>query len=193
MIADMLDAIAFLDLRIAMALHHEARPALTEFMRAVSALHSQAALCVYAAAFAAWLARRRDGIGVAMVACVVPVGLAINGALKHLFGRARPSFADALPALTTYSFPSGHAAGATLLYGAILAWGLPRIASAPLRRALLAGAVLMVVLVAFSRLYLGAHFLSDVVGAILWSSAWVALCAAGARALERRRAARRAE
>jgi len=111
-------------------------------------------------------------------------------ALKHFFQRARPSFTDALPTLTTYSFPSGHAAGATLLYGAILAWCLPRIASARLRRALFAAGVAMVALVAFSRLYLGAHFLSDVVGALLWSSAWVALCVAIARAMERRRAAR---
>jgi undecaprenyl-diphosphatase len=93
--------------------------------------------------------------------------------LKGVFGRVRPWVALGLPApiMTPHdpSFPSGHAAGCFCV-AAFLAVGLP--AAWPARRgqanAVVAIAVTLAVLIALSRVYLGAHFPGDVlVGALL--------------------------
>jgi undecaprenyl-diphosphatase len=121
-----------------------------------------------------WRAKQRNW-AITLLA-VVPLGLAINVLLKHLFARTRPSFEDPLLVLDTYSFPSGHVAGATLFYGFLVAYFWRRIRSPGGRAASVAAAVILAGLVAFSRIYLGVHFLSDVVGAAAWSLAWLALC-----------------
>jgi undecaprenyl-diphosphatase len=65
--------------------------------------------------------------------------------------------------LATYSFPSGHAVASTLFYGTVCVLGLEHLRS-PLRRGLAtAAAVGMVLLVSFSRVYLGVHYPVDVV------------------------------
>jgi undecaprenyl-diphosphatase len=147
-------------------------------MAAVSDLHSQLALCIYAALFAIWLARGGERRWAWTVALVVPTGLAINVLLKNAFHRARPHFDDARASLESYSFPSGHTAGATLLYGVIAAYLMSRTQSRPRRIAIAAAAFALVALVGFSRMYLGLHYLSDVVAAMLWAVVWVAACVA---------------
>lgn len=106
----------------------------------------------------------------------------LNVLLKHIFQRARPSFDEPLLTLATYSFPSGHTAAATLLYGVMAAY-LVRTCLG-LRRPLLVGlavatavvmAATMVALVGVSRLYLGVHYLSDIVAATASSTGWLAI------------------
>jgi undecaprenyl-diphosphatase len=114
----------------------------------------------------------------------------LNVALKHVFQRARPSFDDPLLSLLTYSFPSGHTAAATVFYG-LLACYLVRRAHAWRARVLIVlAAVAMVVLVALSRMYLGAHYLSDVLAAAAEGAAWLAICITAVSTLQRRRLAR---
>ena len=81
---------------------------------------------------------------------------------------------EPLAHLTTYSFPSGHAVASTVFYGALCVLVLQRVRSPAWRVAALAGAVAMVLLVAFSRVYLGAHYLSDVLAGIAVGAACVA-------------------
>jgi undecaprenyl-diphosphatase len=88
--------------------------------------------------------------------------------------------------LSTYSFPSGHTAGTTLLYGIVAAYVFSRTRNPRLRWGCVAVWILMVVLVGFSRLYLGVHYLTDVVGAVTWSLAWLGLCVIAARELQAR-------
>src|SRR5947209_3293599 len=75
--------------------------------------------------------------------------------------------------LTTYSFPSGHAAGSTVFWGfvCVVAWHWP--ARDPLRRAVAVIAPAMVALTCLSRVYLGAHYFSDVLAGICEGIAWV--------------------
>ena len=80
----------------------------------------------------------------------------------------------------TYSFPSGHTAGTTLLYGVVAAYVGYRIRTATARAACTAIWLVAVVLVGSSRIYLGVHFMSDVLAAVTWSLAWLALCLLGA-------------
>ena len=100
-----------------------------------------------------------------------------NPALKLVFGRMRP-LAD-LSGLEApgYSFPSGHSSGAMVAYGmlAYLAWRLlPPRWHLPVRWA--AGAV--VLFVGASRVYLQAHFASDVLAGFVSGGAWLAVCIA---------------
>jgi membrane-associated phospholipid phosphatase len=68
--------------------------------------------------------------------------------------------------LTTFSFPSGHAVASTVFYGAICALVFTRVRSPVLRVLAAVLAVVMVLLVTFGRIYLGAHYLSDVIAGV---------------------------
>lgn len=94
--------------------------------------------------------------------------------LKETVGRARP--APVYAGHEQLSFPSGHAALAIVVYG-FLAFLLARGKSAGWKAAIAFGTATAIALVAFSRLYLGAHWLSDVAASLAFGLAWVALLA----------------
>jgi len=145
-----------------------------EAMALVSAAHSQALLWFYAGLIAAYTGLRREYKWMAIALAAIPSGLILNVLLKEIFARMRPPLVAGMPVYDTYSFPSGHAAGATLVYGvlaAYLAWRFPRRGA---RALVFAGAALMVALVCISRLVLGVHYMSDVVAGVAWATIWVA-------------------
>ena len=114
-------------------------------------------------------------------------GMLLNIALKNLFDRARPGWADPLLALTGPGFPSGHTMMATITYGCIAVFLLPRITSTAGRTALAGMTITLVLVVALSRMVLGAHYLSDVLAAMAAGIAWLALCLTAAETLRRYR------
>ena len=152
------------------AAHHV--PLLTALMLGVSFAHQTACVLAATALIASWRAWRRDW-NAACALLVVPTGMLLNVGLKNLFQRARPAWDDPLVQLATYSFPSGHAVASTVFYGMLCALVFARTRSR-LRRALaLGGAVAMVLLVCFSRVYLGAHFPGDVLAGVALGGACV--------------------
>ena len=164
--------------------HH---PLLTKFMFFITHWHTPLGVLAMAAVLGAWLWRRRERYWLAALVLTVPVGMALNLLLKYLFQRERPQFDEPLLTLATYSFPSGHASAAALFYGFLLAY---LVRSTGRKRwwaigALLAG--LMVLLVAASRVYLGAHYLSDVLAAIAEGWMWLTICITAISTLRRRR------
>jgi len=106
----------------------------------------------------------------------VPGGLLLNVAVKHAVQRPRPDWGYALQVLETYSFPSGHTAGAMLIYGIVVIWLWPRVRGLEARIALLIAAISMVLLVAASRIVLGVHFMTDCIAAMIEAGAWLAIC-----------------
>jgi len=118
---------------------------------------------------------------------VVPGGMLLNIVLKNLFDRARPGWADPLLALTDASFPSGHAMLATMIYGYIAIYLIPAIESWAWRACVAVFTVLLVLAVALSRMYLGAHYLSDVLAAMAAGVVWLALCLTAVEAWRRHR------
>jgi undecaprenyl-diphosphatase len=140
-------------------------PWLTEAMRAVSTAHDTVSMLTAAAVLAIWRGRVGDWPGVRGLAAV-PTGMLLNVALKDSFRRARPLIDDPLVHLATYSFPSGHAVASTVFYGMVCALVFRRTRSRRWRALAATVAAFMVPLVAFSRVYLGAHFLSDVIAGI---------------------------
>jgi membrane-associated phospholipid phosphatase len=88
-----------------------------------------------------------------------------------------------------YSFPSGHVVGATLVYGIVAAMLSAQIGAWRWRVTIVLLAFAMVVLVALTRMYLGVHYLSDVLAAFAEGLAWLALCLTGVHTYWHRRSA----
>jgi len=132
--------------------------------------------------------RRREGVCLAALwlGCTAG-GALLNFLLKDVFQRQRPSLAAIQ--VGGWSFPSGHAMGAMVVYG-MLAYLLLRVVRRPaVRKLIVAGAVLLVGLIGFSRVYLGAHWVSDVLGGWTAGAVWLALCISLAETLRRQRGA----
>jgi undecaprenyl-diphosphatase len=119
-----------------------------------------------------WLLRR----GLRRLALFVVVAVAasslLNNLVKLAVGRARPHLNDPVAFAPGNSFPSGHAQAALVGCGVLLAVFLPVIGRR--WRALAAAiAAAVVLLIGFSRIALGVHYLSDVIGAYLIGTVWL--------------------
>lgn len=170
------DRLTVLDVVLARWLREHARPELTRWMLLVTDLHSTIAVSCYAAVVAAALAWRRQWRRVVAVFVCVAGGLTLNVLMKLAFHRARPVLDEPLLTLTSYSFPSGHVAASTLMYGLVVAWVCTRTRRPLVRFAVSFAAAVAIALVAFTRMYLGVHYLSDVAAAFAEGVAWLALC-----------------
>lgn len=104
-------------------------------------------------------------------------GKVIEFALKDTVHRTRPQYAAAYLHGHSYSFPSGHAMTSTIcyLFIAYIIARRPHVSSAVGKLAFISAGVIIVA-VAFSRLYLGVHYPSDVAGGLAAGLAWLSLC-----------------
>ncbi len=129
-----------------------------------------------------WLARRRAWRTLLWVGTAITAIGPLTVWLKEVGGRARPAFEDGGLHHDGLSYPSGHSSGiATIVVIAlVLAW--PRLGAQQRRLAVAAG-VGLVVLVGLTRMWLGVHFLSDVVGGWALGAAWTLLVAVAFDAL----------
>jgi undecaprenyl-diphosphatase len=128
---------------------------------------------VYLPVLAVLVARRRWWTA-GWVATAVLLVAPVNALLKELIGRERPQFARGGAEYTSLAFPSGHAMGVAALVttGLLLAW--PALGRAA-RRWWLAAGIALCVLVGLTRLWLGVHWLSDVVGGEAFGAGWTLL------------------
>lgn len=108
------------------------------------------------------------------VAAAVGGAALLNLLLKLVFERERPDLWEVLITETSFSFPSGHAMASSALALTIvaLAW------KTKWRYAIVFAACLYGLLIGFSRLYLGVHFPTDIIGGWIVSAAWVAVVTA---------------
>ena len=112
--------------------------------------------------------------------------------LSHFFGRHRPVFSDPLnPPLPGPGFPSGHSMTTMLLYGLIVYLLLPHLTSRRWRLLAALDAALIILLVGFSRLYMGDHYPTDVVAGYSFGLAWGALVYTSEELFHKRWTARR--
>ncbi|MFD8546619.1 phosphatase PAP2 family protein [Streptomyces sp. NPDC059649] len=105
---------------------------------------------------------------------VLAVGQAIRYGLMELLARARPPAADWAGPATGYAFPSGHATTSALAAG-LLAWGLAHRCGPAVARTWCAVLALWAAGVGLTRVYLGVHWLGDVVGGWLLAGTWLTL------------------
>lgn len=124
-------------------------------------------------AIVAFAVRKRSRYWMRRLWVTVCGGIISNEILKFIFYRQRPQFPHPLLELDTKSFPSGHTLAATVLFGSLILLTWAACDSARVRIAVVPFAIAMIVLIAGSRLYLGVHYLSDVLGGILEGIVWI--------------------
>lgn len=181
------------DAQVAQALARHVTPTIAHFLAVVSALHAPRFIVLFTATAIAVLLWRRDLAAALTLAATVLGGTTLNHLLKHTLQRPRPGLEHALNLPTDFSFPSGHVANATLLYGALAVLVLQQAPPRLLRWAAVCGAVLMVLTVGLSRLVLRVHWFSDVLAAVPVGLGWLALCFSMTALLRHRSGAGRAE
>ncbi|WP_232234477.1 phosphatase PAP2 family protein [Actinoplanes sp. N902-109] len=132
-------------------------------------------LWLVAVAVVLLLIRRRTRLAIYLV--VTGVGaLLLDPSLKTLVGRLRPVVDVPVATAPGNSFPSGHALGSMVAYGALLLVFLPAVA--PRRRKVAIGfTALIIVAIGITRIALGVHFLSDVLAGWLLGAAWLGVTA----------------
>jgi undecaprenyl-diphosphatase len=187
------ESITLLDVRLAHWFHANATASMTQLMLFISNVHGMIGGPVLGLMLAAYFYSRQQRYWLTTALVALPGGMLLNVLLKYVFHRARPSFDDPLLTLPTYSFPSGHTVNAALLYGLLGCWLWVHHRSIGARAATVGGACLMVALVGTSRMYLGVHYLSDVMAATAEGCAWLAVCITAISTLRRRREGRAAQ
>jgi undecaprenyl-diphosphatase len=130
---------------------------------------------VFVPALVLLLRRRLWWTAAWLITAVALIG-PLNTLLKVYFGRVRPDFAQGGARLESLSFPSGHSSGIATLVTVALIMAWPLLAARARHWALVAG-VLLVLLVGLTRMWLGVHFVSDVVGGWALGVGWSLLTA----------------
>jgi membrane-associated phospholipid phosphatase len=173
---DVVEGDTHVDTRLANWLHDHASPGWTSFFERVTWLGNVPVLVAVTAAAAAVLAwkRRRTEL-LRLILAVVGAEILTLG-LKLGFHRERPFFSDPLASETSYSFPSGHASVSLAVYGTIAFIAARNLANVRARLAVLVAAGILILLIGISRLYLGVHFLTDVIAGFSLGLAWVTVC-----------------
>ena len=167
-----------LDLEVLQWFHDHRTPAMTFAMQLWSDLNGNWAMIAWAALFAGYVLWQRRYDWAFTVAAAVPGIEMLNALVKVIVKRPRPAFDVALEQYQTYSFPSGHVAVSTVFYGLVAAYVIAHVQSVGVRATSIAAAICLVVLVGVSRVYLGVHYPTDVLGALVEGLAWIALCLA---------------
>lgn len=181
------DLLTVVDREIAVWLHLHATPTLTDAMKFLSLLASWPVVMGICLFMAIYFVRKRSHYRLLALALTIPVGMLLSVMLKFTFHRSRPTWDDPILMIESFGFPSGHAMAATLLYGFLAAFGARKVQAWRWRVLAVLAAGLLIVLIGFSRLYLGVHYLSDVLAGMAAGSAWLALCLTVVGTLRRHR------
>jgi membrane protein DedA with SNARE-associated domain/membrane-associated phospholipid phosphatase len=164
-------------------------PDLTTLMVVVTTVGGTAVVTSVALVTTAALAwRRRWSEALLVAGTTLGAGLLIV-VLKPLVGRSRPPRIDQLMLETNQSFPSGHALASAAVLGVLALVLIPRRPRRVPRILLVAIAAAAAAMIGLSRLYLGVHWASDVVGGWLIGAMWLAVCLTAARVAAKRRPA----
>lgn len=161
--------------------------------RDVTALGGAPVLVLVSLGVCGFLALVKHWRSLALVAGASAGGWVLNGVLKHFFARPRPTVVPHLTEVASSSFPSGHAMLSATVYltlGTLLAQLTEH---RRLKLYVLGCAVFLTFVIGLSRMYLGVHYLTDVVGGWVAGLAWALFSALVARAAKRRSPALRQE
>jgi undecaprenyl-diphosphatase len=151
--------------------HQFASPAMTRAMTIITHLGSRGILIQLVIAFIVF-AKLRWRRAALWLAITMAGALLLEVTLKWAYHRPRPvAFFGVVP--NSYSFPSGHALTSLCFYGVMAGLLSARIKSLPWRIALWTAAVLLIIAIGLSRIYLGVHYPSDVVAGYLAATVWV--------------------
>lgn len=161
---------------------------LVQVMVDLTALGGGTVLTLVAVFVTLYLAARRKVALAAFVLSSIAAGGVLTAVLKTLFARARPDIVPHLVEVSSASFPSGHAMNSAMVYltgAALLASAEP---SRRVRIFLVSAALALTLAIGFSRVFLGVHFPTDVLGGWAIGIAWAVAASWVAAILQRRQA-----
>lgn len=155
-------------------------------MRGITAFGHWMIVSLFVGIAALELAARRKTIQFTALLLSVGGASLVAFGLKQFFVRPRP---ELLPIVseTTFSFPSGHSALSLALYGILIYFLLRCACERWMKFAGVAVGIAVILAVGFSRIYLGVHWPSDVLGGYLLTAGWLVVVIVQAERMERRR------
>jgi len=161
------------DRRIYELLYAGHRPVLATIAHGLTMLGEPTVLIAAGLAVALWVWWRRHHPHLAIaITLVILVGRGLSEVQKYWIARARPELETHLVVVKTSSFPSGHATSSMIFY---LTLALALVPEGPWRRRAVATAVVLSLLIGLSRVMLGVHWPSDVIGGWSFGLLWVLL------------------
>ncbi len=174
------DPLTQFDVTVLNWLHGHATPAGYAIFNAITLLGSPVTMSVLAVGVGILLAVRRQWILLGGWLAAFAGGGLLDEVLKLVIQRPRPPLASAFLHNYSWSFPSGHAMGSLIGYG-MLAYvvGVLWIHRRSAQISVVLGAALLIVAIGLSRLYLGVHYFSDVVGGYAAGLLWLSACISG--------------
>lgn len=168
--------VRYFDLRIITVVQQLESPAMTRFMEFFTTIGSEVPVIIILviAMFVLYrvLGHRRELL---FLAIAVVGSVLLNTVLKILFRRERPEINRIIEA-NGYSFPSGHSMTAFTMYVALTFLIWKHVPSRLGRILFVAVSTLLIVTIGISRIYLGVHYPSDVIGGFFMSGSWMAAC-----------------
>jgi undecaprenyl-diphosphatase len=169
----MADRTLALDTAIRNAVHGWASPPLTTLMIGITQMGAPSVL-IGITLIVSWLFAVRKQIRLAAILAVATIGAsAADEGLKLIYHRIRPVAFFGYDEPMTYSFPSGHSATSICFYGLLVLILAGSTKSLARRRTLWTAACLLVLLIGFSRVYLGVHYPTDVMGGYAFGLVWL--------------------
>ena len=147
-----------------------------EAARDLTSLGSIIVLVIITLAIAGYLFLARKQAAAWLMLAAVFGGIALSDLLKFAFGRPRPDFISPAARVFTTSFPSGHATLSAITYLTIAALLAPGQSSHRIGLYFIVLAALLTILIGVSRIYLGVHYPTDVLGGWCVGAAWALGC-----------------
>jgi membrane-associated phospholipid phosphatase len=169
-------SIASVDHEVATWFHGHLTQPLIDWMLALSNAASPFWIAAITATAFLTLVLRKHWFGLLTLVLTVPGGMLFHHFIQIVVRRERPFRHSEFLDLGGYSFPSGHTMAATLLYGLLATFALLAWKSWHRRFLVILGTALVIGLVGFSRIALGAHYLTDVLAAVMGGGSWLMLC-----------------
>lgn len=140
---------------------------ITGFLYVITSLASTIGVIVLLGVSALIFLKKKAFSDFKYVIANVSIGVILMQVLKLIIKRSRPSWKWIVQA--GFSYPSGHTISAVLLYGTLSLLIYKKV-NGKVRKPLLIGFTLMIILTGFSRIYFGAHYLSDVLASFILGS-----------------------
>ena len=116
---------------------------------------------------------RNKNINISLAVCLI-LGTTLNNVIKPILGRVRPDI-NPLVVENTYSFPSGHSMMSMILYGYLIYLVYNYIENTKMKWLLIVVLSILIICIGFSRIYLGVHYVSDVIGGFVLGIAYLVL------------------
>jgi len=168
--------VAGIDHGVALWFHAHLTPTFVTVLRGITEFGSSEWIALVLSLSVLLFVLKRWWASLITLVVAVPGGMLLNELVKILVHRHRPFDQGWFVDWSGYSFASGHSIGATLLYGQIALFLIPVVKSRRGRAWLFAAAGFVVGMVGFSRIALGAHYMTDVLGGIFFGMMWLTLC-----------------